>query len=138
MPDNLKYQRSVSRIPGQVIIDKTAHGEPLCVSLDDISALEAARTQLEQELADIKTELDRLPKSSPRFLKAFSAKRLKGAAHQVISRRVAELKKQQRQHRELSLQERFIEVARRKLPRETYLEIWNEAREAQGSDESSR
>lgn len=55
MPDNLKYQRSVTRIPRQVIIDKTGHGEPLCVSLDDLEALEAARTQLEQELASIKT-----------------------------------------------------------------------------------
>jgi hypothetical protein len=61
MPDNLKYQRSVTRIAGQVIIDKTADGQPLCVSLDDLAALEAARIQLEQELAAIRDRLDRLP-----------------------------------------------------------------------------
>lgn len=72
-----------------------------------------------------------------RSVKAYSAKRLKGAAHQIISRRIAELKKEQRQSRQSSLEQRFIEVARRKLPRETYLEIWNEAREAQTNHESS-
>lgn len=119
------------------IVINRKNGVDVSVSLDDPAAIEAAINELELDLSKIKAQLeDASMKRSTTgeyadphwFSSARAAQRFKGAAHQRLLRRLAELKRAGRASREWSMERKFIEVARRRLEPETFDSILAEAK----------
>jgi len=118
-----------------VIVGKEKDGNYRTVSMDDLPGLEAARDELERDMAAIAMQLSEAQGnalvnqaySDPKwYSKLIGAKKFKGAAHQRIQRRIKELKVASKSVVEQSKERLFIQLCRKRLTNDLYKSIWDE------------